>query len=143
MPKKIKKNVIPVGKIRRNLEKIWVHCPERNKAKKRAKIDTALYKCENKDCNVAIYDGVSHKNYMKAVDKHPEYDIIKGVIEIDHIDPVIDPKTGFVDFNTYIARRWVPAECYQALCKDCHSKKSAEEDEERVKYGTLKRKSNS
>lgn len=138
MPKA--KSVVPVGKIKRNLEKIWVHCVERTKAKQRAKIDTALYKCENKDCNKAVYDGVSEKNYLKTIDKHPEYEIIKGVIEIDHIDPVIDPKVGFVDWNTYIERRWVPAECYQALCRECHLEKSAKEDEERERYGTLKRK---
>ena len=137
-----KRSVVPIGKIRRNLEKIWVHCPERTKAKKRAKIDTALYKCEIKSCNKAVYDGVSDKNYQKTVEKWPKHDIIRGVIEIDHIDPVIDPKNGFVDWNTYMERRWVPAECYQAICRECHLEKSAIEDEQRVKHGTLKRKKN-
>lgn len=135
-----KKSFVPVAKIRKNLQKIWVHCPQRTKAKKRAKIDTALYKCENKGCNNAVYDGVSDKNYLKLVDKYSEYEIIKGKIEIDHIEPVVDPKTGFVDFNTEIERRWVGADDYRALCRDCHAIKTAQEDKERVKNGTLKRK---
>jgi len=49
-------------------------------------------------------------------------------IQLDHIKPVIDPQTGFVDWNTYIERLFCPLENYQALCKPCHKIKSENEN---------------
>ena len=49
-------------------------------------------------------------------------------IQIDHIEPVINPQTGFVDWNTYIQRLFSPLNNYQVLCKKCHSAKSAKEN---------------
>lgn len=43
---------------------------------------------------------------------------------IDHIDPVVDPKVGFVDLNTYFQRMWVPKSKLQKLCGECHQKKT-------------------
>ena len=48
-------------------------------------------------------------------------------VEVDHIDPVVDPKVGFVDWNTYIPRLFSPKENYQLLCKACHLVKSNKE----------------
>lgn len=44
----------------------------------------------------------------------------------DHIEPVIDPSTGFVDWNTYINRLFLGA--IQPLCKTCHKDKSNAEN---------------
>lgn len=49
-------------------------------------------------------------------------------VEVDHIDPVVDPKVGFVDWNTYIQRLFSPRENYQVLCKTCHKAKTKEEN---------------
>lgn len=49
-------------------------------------------------------------------------------IAADHIDPVVDPKVGFVDWNTFIERLYVELPGWQALCYDCHSKKTREEN---------------
>ena len=46
----------------------------------------------------------------------------------DHIKPVIDPLTGFVDYNTYVERLFVSLKGYQCLCKACHDAKTAEEN---------------
>lgn len=46
---------------------------------------------------------------------------------IDHIEPVVCPKVGFVDLNTYYARMWVPKEKLQKLCGDCHNEKTQAE----------------
>lgn len=43
---------------------------------------------------------------------------------VDHIDPVVDPRVGFVDWNTYIDRLFCEEHNLQLLCKSCHDKKS-------------------
>jgi 5-methylcytosine-specific restriction endonuclease McrA len=45
-------------------------------------------------------------------------------VEVDHIDPVVDPKVGFVDWNTFITRLFSSKDNYQLLCKSCHNIKS-------------------
>lgn len=50
-----------------------------------------------------------------------------GDVVVDHIDPVIDPKAGFVDWNTYIDRLFCPLSNLQCLCDWCHKIKSAAE----------------
>jgi hypothetical protein len=35
---------------------------------------------------------------------------------VDHIEPVIDPEIGFVDWNTYISRMFCPLTNMQGLC---------------------------
>lgn len=52
-------------------------------------------------------------------------------ISMDHIDPIVDPNVGFIDWNTYMERMWVPVEKWQPLCKDCHDAKSKEERTQR------------
>jgi hypothetical protein len=46
---------------------------------------------------------------------------------MDHRDPVVDPKVGFVDWDTYIERMFVEQDAYDCLCDACHSSKTAEE----------------
>tara|TARA_B100000768_G_scaffold180480_1_gene200579 strand:+ start:893 stop:1267 length:375 start_codon:yes stop_codon:yes gene_type:complete len=52
---------------------------------------------------------------------------------VDHINPVVEPEVGFVDWNTYIERMFLEAEGYQVLCDNCHSAKTAEERTRRKK----------
>jgi 5-methylcytosine-specific restriction endonuclease McrA len=53
----------------------------------------------------------------------------KNEVQVDHIDPVVDPKSGFVDWNTYIKRLlYVDGDTdLQVLCKQCHKKKTNKE----------------
>lgn len=52
----------------------------------------------------------------------------KGLmVVVDHIDPVVDPEVGFVDFNTYIKRMWCDPSKLQKICGECHRKKTNEE----------------
>lgn len=53
----------------------------------------------------------------------------QGDMKADHIEPVIDPRVGFVDWNTYIDRMFLEADGYAARCETCHAKKTAEENE--------------
>lgn len=48
-------------------------------------------------------------------------------IQIDHINPVVDPAVGFVDWNTFIERMFCSKDNLQVLCKTCHDIKSRSE----------------
>lgn len=48
---------------------------------------------------------------------------------VDHIQPVIDPKKGFVSWDDVIARMFCEKEDFQILCHECHSNKTKEEKE--------------
>lgn len=55
---------------------------------------------------------------------------------VDHIEPVIDPHEGFVSWDLVIHRMFNlgyedPCDGYQVLCRECHTKKTKEENEER------------
>ena len=52
---------------------------------------------------------------------------------VDHIDPVVDPAVGFIDWNTYIDRMFIEAEGYQVLCHKCHTAKTNAERKRRKK----------
>lgn len=57
-------------------------------------------------------------------------------INRDHIIPVEDVKTGFTNFDNYIARLFVKSSEIQILCeKTCHAAKTLVENEMRRKYG--------
>lgn len=54
----------------------------------------------------------------------------------DHVEPVVDPATGFVDWNTYIHRMFdVFPSGIQHLCKSCHDDKTATERAARYNKG--------
>ena len=58
-------------------------------------------------------------------------------VQVDHIEPVVDPKVGFVDWDTFISRLFCEAENLQVLCKPCHlSKTKLEKDERKLKGKT-------
>lgn len=50
-------------------------------------------------------------------------------INRDHIEPVEDPHTGFIDWNTYISRLFCGAEGIQIICKADHNIKTYRENQ--------------
>ena len=48
-------------------------------------------------------------------------------IQVDHLVPAVDPKTGWVDWNTFIERLFCEKDNLQCLCRECHSAKTKEE----------------
>jgi 5-methylcytosine-specific restriction endonuclease McrA len=48
-------------------------------------------------------------------------------VQVDHLNPVVDPATGFIDWNTYIPRMFCDEDNLQVLCTVCHTKKSNKE----------------
>jgi len=52
-------------------------------------------------------------------------------VNVDHIQPAVCPKEGFVNWDVYIKRLFCPKENLQVLCTKCHDKKTAEERKQR------------
>lgn len=48
-------------------------------------------------------------------------------VQVDHIDPVISPSTGFVSWDVYIERLFCEKDNLQVLCTTCHKEKSKKE----------------
>lgn len=73
----------------------------RSEALKSARIERGLYKCAG--C----------QNTFRNKE-----------IQLDHIQPVVDLKTGFDGWDSYIKRMFCNASGYQVLCDTCHDVKS-------------------
>lgn len=84
--------------------------PPRSEAKIKARVSRGIYICAI--CN----------KEQKAKD-----------IQLDHVEPVVAVETGFVDWNQFIDRLFVPITGFQVLCKPCHTEKSIKENEKRRK----------
>jgi 5-methylcytosine-specific restriction endonuclease McrA len=63
-------------------------------------------------------------------------------VVLDHILPVVDPKTGFKDWDDYIDRMFPVKEGFQVLCSDCHDIKTDLEDEMRKHFNKERKKNN-
>lgn len=55
-------------------------------------------------------------------------------VQVDHVKPVIDPRTGFTSWDNVIKRMFCEAEGLQVLCHDCHQKKTKAEREEAKEF---------
>lgn len=81
--------------------------------------------------------------------QHYECNICKGEfpakeMNIDHIVPAVDPKTGFTTWDDFVERLFCPKENLQAVCVPCHTTKTKGEREfakgERQSKSTLPKK---
>jgi hypothetical protein len=48
-------------------------------------------------------------------------------IQVDHVIPVVDPSSGFQNWDTFIGRLFCTKENLRVLCKDCHHEKTNKE----------------
>jgi hypothetical protein len=97
-----------------------------NEVLKRCRVSRGVYKCEG--CGL-----------------HTK----KANLQIDHIEPVVDIKTGFQNLHDWVLRLYVPPEQLQALCHftdedgstfGCHPTKTQLESETREYYKSKKTK---
>ena len=56
-----------------------------------------------------------------------------SMVQVDHINPIIDPQVGFQGWDKYIDALFCEKENLQCLCTDCHKIKTAQERKERKK----------
>lgn len=54
-------------------------------------------------------------------------------VQVDHIQPVVDPKLGFQDWNTFIDRLFCDTDNLQVLCTSCHNTKTKTEKVKKTK----------
>jgi 5-methylcytosine-specific restriction endonuclease McrA len=54
-------------------------------------------------------------------------------VQVDHINPVVDPKKGFTTWDNFIDRMFCEMKNLQVLCKPCHKIKTDQEKLERKK----------
>ena len=52
-------------------------------------------------------------------------------VNVDHINPVVCPKEGFIDWDTFVKRLFCSKDNLQVLCSKCHTKKTKQEREVR------------
>lgn len=90
-----------------------------NKCKQNARVKRGFYKCVG-------YDRRAHTVPASLPPKAGNKRRINNAV-VDHIEPIINPETGFISWDITIERMFVEAEGLQLLCHDCHSRKTAEE----------------
>lgn len=111
------------------LRRISYSYPARSKVKNAGKVAPATFSCM--DCEMYVYTGSKTLEKSGLLDRFPISKIKKDEIHMDHKDPVIDPNTGFVDWNTFISRLFVEEDMWSRLCKECHAKKTYLENKTR------------
>lgn len=82
--------------------------PFREEARRRNKVDRNQYTCEQ----------------CKGVFTRKE-------TQINHKEPVVDPKIGWVNLDVYAERLFVGADLFELLCVPCHDKLTEEQNKER------------
>lgn len=70
----------------------------------------------------------SHYRCAKCQEEFPSKQV-----QVDHIDPVVDPKVGFISWDEFIKRLFCGSNNLQVLCLQCHLEKSKQEKEKRIK----------
>jgi 5-methylcytosine-specific restriction endonuclease McrA len=54
-------------------------------------------------------------------------------VQVDHIEPVVDPTKGFQTWDIFINRIFCEGDNLQVMCKPCHKVKTDQEKTERKK----------
>ncbi len=110
--------------IRGGLRSISMRWPPKNKVYLASRRARGVYECngyagrEAHEVPVSLPPLVGNKRRINNV-------------LVDHIHPVVDPRSGWVDWNTFIDRLFLEADGYQVLCKECHDLKTKHEREAR------------
>lgn len=106
--------------IRGGLRSISMRWPPKNKVKSQARVARGVYLC-------AGYGSQSPHEVPASLPPNPGNKRRINNAVVDHIQPVVDPRSGFVDWNTLIKRLFCEADGFQLLCYECHSAKTKDE----------------
>lgn len=125
MPRKpidIKRFLIPRL---RNLSRWWVN---KNIARDQAKVKLEVGKTREGKPKYRVFYKCAECERQGIEKLHTREET-----QADHIAPVVDENTGFVDWNTFIERLFCAPEGYQILCLDHHENKTKKENKVRKK----------
>ena len=100
---------------------LWNRFPERLKVKNRCRLKVV----------VGTFKNGKEKHVWKF--KCEECGDIVDKIEVDHIDPRIDPEKGYQGIENWIYRTFVDASKLKGKCKPCHVSKTVAENAVRRK----------
>lgn len=100
---------------------LWNRYPARLQVKTRCKV------------RVRIGEYKNGKDKFVYKFKCEECGEIVDKIEVDHLEPRIDPEKGYQDIETWIYRTFVGADKLKGKCKPCHSSKTVAENAVRRK----------
>jgi len=104
----------------RGLRTLSLKYPPRTQCKADARVKRGYYQCAI--CKKIVPTTIKNKKGGRTIN-----------IAVDHIHPVIHPAKGWQGWDTYIRRLFCGRDGLQLLCKECHDKKSAEEN--RIRRG--------
>lgn len=105
-----------LGYIKSGLRSLSQKWPPKHEVKKAARVERGRYKCAGYRKRWHIVPASTKINGKRVNNVH-----------VDHINPVIDPKEGFVSWDKVIERMFCEAEGLQVLCYDCHKRKTHDE----------------
>jgi hypothetical protein len=84
--------------------------PPRTQAMQEARVERGIYRCA-----YCVKEGKDILWKAKQV-------------KVDHIQPVVDPAVGFIDWNNFISRLFCEKEGFQILCEAHHHAKTEQEN---------------
>lgn len=99
------------------IRRLTYRYPARWAAKKASRIGRNQYVC------AMCPEGITHGN--------------KGV-QMDHVIPIVDPTTGFTNWNDFVERALPDVDGWQVLCREHHKEKTLKENSERKRKGKQK-----
>lgn len=105
--------------VKTKLRSCSLQWPARSEALKASRIDRGKYQCA--DCK-------------ESFKRHQ--------VQLDHIEPVVDIKLGWTNWDDFINRLFCAPEGFSVLCAACHDSKTQIEDEMRTYYKKLKNGNN-
>ena len=105
--------------IRGGLRSISMRWPPKNRVKQNARVERGVYLC-------AGYERGSHEVPVSLPPKPGNKRRINNSV-VDHVEPVVDPKHGFVSWDELIKRLFCEADGFQILCHECHKNKTSDE----------------
>lgn len=88
----------------------------KNEVKKKARVARGRYICQGYKREAHVVPATINR--------------VKNVF-VDHINPVVDPSSGFTTWDDFIRGLFCEEDNLQVLCKECHDHKSRDEKERR------------
>ena len=113
--------------------------PARQTVKKKQKVDKALFECSI--CGKYCYEGKSGTGFITYKHKYSDKEVSQEYLAIDHINPIIDPKLGWTNWDDFLNRLFCDESNLQGICTEtCHKAKTMLEREIRNKHKKKKEK---